>query len=789
MYVHIFRNNQMNRLTILICCTFLSLPISSYCQQPLYKDASQSVALRTQDLIKRMTLKEKVGQLLSPLGWEMYERQGNKVKVSQKFNDIVAEKQIGMLWATFRADPWTQKTLKTGLNPEMAAEAANELQRYMLKNTRLGIPIFLAEEAPHGHMAIGTTVFPTGIGQASTWNPSLLEKMAECVSKEVRLQGAHISYGPVLDLSRDPRWSRVEESYGEDPVLTGTLAASIIKGLGAGKLSDPYSTIATLKHFVAYAIPEGGHNGAAASVGERELREYYLPPFQSAVNAGAKSIMAAYNSIDGIPCSSNSFLLTDILIKEWGFKGFTVSDLGSIEGIKGSHRIARDYTEAAILALKAGLNADLGGNAYPNLIEAVKNGRIEERFIDTAVFRVLRLKFEMGLFEHPFVNPQKAKKEINTQEQLLLSRQVARESIILLENKNNILPLKKGIKVAIAGPNADNVYNMLGDYTAPQAKGNVITILQGLRSKLSDQQVSYVKGCSIRDTTENTIPQAIAAAKEADVIIAVVGGSSARDFKTEYATTGAAIATAQTIGDMESGEGFDRSTLDLLGKQMDLLKALKKTGKPLVIIYIQGRPLNMNWAAENADALLCAWYPGQEGGSAVADILFGDYNPAGRLPLSVPRSVGQIPIHYNRKSLLDHRYVEEEATPRYAFGYGKSYTTFAYHDLNIRKSTTKGTYRVSFTLQNTGPYDGDEVAQLYLKNQFASTAQPIRQLKRFARINLKAGASKLVEFELTADDLSIINIEMKKVFEPRSTFTIMIGSASDKIQLEKQLEI
>lgn len=652
MYVHIFRNNQMNRLTILICCTFLSLPISSYCQQPLYKDASQSVALRTQDLIKRMTLKEKVGQLLSPLGWEMYERQGNKVKVSQKFNDIVAEKQIGMLWATFRADPWTQKTLKTGLNPEMAAEAANELQRYMLKNTRLGIPIFLAEEAPHGHMAIGTTVFPTGIGQASTWNPSLLEKMAECVSKEVRLQGAHISYGPVLDLSRDPRWSRVEESYGEDPVLTGTLAAAIIKGLGAGKLSDPYSTIATLKHFVAYAIPEGGHNGAAASVGERELREYYLPPFQSAVNAGAKSIMAAYNSIDGIPCSSNSFLLTDILIKEWGFKGFTVSDLGSIEGIKGSHRIARDYTEAAILALKAGLNADLGGNAYPNLIEAVKNGRIEERFIDTAVFRVLRLKFEMGLFEHPFVNPQKAKKEINTQEQLLLSRQVARESIILLENKNNILPLKKGIKVAIAGPNADNVYNMLGDYTAPQAKGNVITILQGLRSKLSDQQVSYVKGCSIRDTTENTIPQAIAAAKEADVIIAVVGGSSARDFKTEYATTGAAIATDKTIGDMESGEGFDRSTLDLLGKQMDLLKALKKTGKPLVIIYIQGRPLNMNWAAENADALLCAWYPGQEGGSAVADILFGDYNPAGRLPLSVPRSVGQIPIHYNRKSRL-----------------------------------------------------------------------------------------------------------------------------------------
>ncbi|MBB2148591.1 glycoside hydrolase family 3 N-terminal domain-containing protein [Pedobacter gandavensis] len=775
----------MNRLGLLTCCFFLSAPLTAFCQQPLYKDANQPIALRTKDLIQRMTLKEKVGQLLSPLGWEMYERQGNQVKVSQKFKELVKEKQIGMLWATFRADPWTQKTLANGLNPEMSAQAANELQRYMLTNTRLGIPIFLAEEAPHGHMAIGTTVFPTGIGQASTWNPALLKNMAESVAKEVRLQGGHISYGPVLDLSRDPRWSRVEESYGEDPVLTGKLAASIITGLGAGKLENPYSTIATLKHFVAYAIPEGGHNGAAASVGERELREYFLPPFQSAINAGAKSIMAAYNSIDGIPCSSNSFLLTDILRKEWGFKGFTVSDLGSIEGIKGSHRIARDYTEAAVLAVSAGLDADLGGNAYPNLIAAVAQGKIEERLIDTAVSRILRLKFEMGLFEHPFVIPQKAKKEIKTKENINLSRQVARESIILLENKNSVLPLKKGIKVAVVGPNADNVYNMLGDYTAPQPEGSVTTVLQGIRSKLSASAVSYVKGCAIRDTTDTNIPQALAAAEAADVVIAVVGGSSARDFKTEYAATGAAITTVSTISDMESGEGFDRATLDLLGKQMDLLRALKKTGKPLIVVYIQGRPLNMNWAKENADALICAWYPGQEGGSAIADVLFGDYNPAGRLPISVPRSVGQIPIHYNRKSPLDHRYVEEEATPLYPFGYGKSYTTFTYDQLNISK--TEGSYKVSFTLKNTGTVDGEEVAQLYLKNQFASTSQPIKQLKNFERVKLKAGASKLVEFVLSTDELSIINKDMKKVFEPNSTFTIMIGSASDNIHLTKQI--
>ncbi|WP_316748849.1 glycoside hydrolase family 3 N-terminal domain-containing protein [Pedobacter gandavensis] len=777
----------MNRRSLLTYCALFPLSLTAFSQQPLYKDASQPIEIRTKNLIHRMTLKEKVGQLLSPLGWEMYEKQGNKVKVSQKFKDLVAEKQIGMLWATFRADPWTQKTLATGLNPEMSAEAANELQRYMLKNTRLGIPIFLAEEAPHGHMAIGTTVFPTGIGQAATWNQNLLKTMSGVVAKEVRLQGAHISYGPVLDLSRDPRWSRVEESYGEDPVLTGKLATAIITGLGAGKLADPYSTIATLKHFVAYAIPEGGHNGAAASVGERELREYFLPPFQAAVKAGARSIMAAYNSIDGIPCSSNSFLLTDILIKEWGFKGFTVSDLGSIEGIKGSHRIARDYTEAATLAISAGLDADLGGNAYPNLIAAVEKGKVEARFIDTAVSRILRLKFEMGLFEHPFVNTQKAKKEIKTKESIGLSRQVARESIILLENKNSILPLKKGLKVAVVGPNADNVYNMLGDYTSPQAEGSVITVLQGLRSKLSDAQVTYVKGCAIRDTTNTNIPEAVSAAAASDVIIAVVGGSSARDFKTEYAATGAAIASIETVSDMESGEGFDRATLDLLGKQMELLRALKKTGKPLIVIYIQGRPLNMNWAKENADALLCAWYPGQEGGAAVADVLFGDYNPAGRLPISIPRSVGQIPVHYNRKSPLDHRYVEEEATPLYAFGYGKSYTSFAYDQLNISKADPNGNYKVSFTLKNSGAYDGDEVVQLYLKNQFASTSQPVKQLKNFDRITLKSGASKLVEFVLTRDDLSVINKDMKKVFEPNSTFTILIGSGADQIQLQKQL--
>ncbi|QQT25797.1 glycoside hydrolase family 3 N-terminal domain-containing protein [Sphingobacterium spiritivorum] len=777
----------MRKLSVAIYALLLSVPLPLAAQKPVYKDASQSVEIRTRDLIQRMTLEEKVGQLLCPLGWEMYERKGNTATVSQKFKDIVASKHIGMLWATFRADPWTQKTIANGLDPQLSAEAANALQKYVIENTRLGIPVFLAEEAPHGHMAIGTTVFPTGIGQASTWNPALLQKMSATVAKEVRQQGAHISYGPVLDLSRDPRWSRVEESYGEDPVLTGTLAAAIVKGLGSGKLADPFATIPTLKHFVAYGIPEGGHNGSAASVGERELREYFLPPFQSAVAAGAKSVMAAYNSVDGIPCSSNKFLLTDILRQEWNFNGFTVSDLGSIEGIKGSHRVAKDHKQAAILAIEAGLDTDLGGNAYFKLIEAVKNGEIQENSINQAVSRVLALKFEMGLFEKPFVEAKTAKKEVKTEANIALSRQVARESIVLLENKNNILPLRKDVKVAIVGPNADNVYNMLGDYTAPQPDGAVTTVRQAISARLPKAQVSYAKGCAIRDTTNSDIAAAVAVAQQSDVIVAVVGGSSARDFKTEYISTGAAVASDKNVSDMESGEGFDRSTLDLLGRQMELLKALKQTGKPIIVIYIQGRPLNMNWAATQADALLCAWYPGQEGGHAIADILFGDYNPAGKMPLSVPRSVGQIPIHYNRKSPLDHRYVEEAATPLYAFGYGKSYSAFEYKDLKIQKDNKD--YRVSFVLSNTGKYDGDEVPQLYIRNQYASVSQPVQQLKHFERVHLKTGESKTVSFILTEDDLSIINAQMKKVLEPGSSFKIRIGSASDDVRLQQDLDL
>jgi beta-glucosidase len=767
----------------------LSILQTNQAQSPLkYKDSTLSIQERTSDLLQRMTLEEKVGQLLCPLGWEMYLKQGEDITCSEKFKQLVKKENAGMLWAVYRADPWTKKTLENGLNPELAAKAGNALQRYVIENTRLGIPIFLAEECPHGHMAIGTTVFPTGIGLASTWSSKLLEEIGAVISKEIRLQGGHIGFGPILDLARDPRWSRVEETYGEDPVLCAVMGAAFVKGAGGGDLAKRYSILSTLKHFTAYGIPEGGQNGNMSFIGMRELHENFLPPFKTAIQAGALSVMTGYNAIDGIPCTSNSYLLTDVLRKDWNFKGFTISDLGSIEGLKENHHIARTIEEASVLAAKAGLDVDLGGNAFVSLIGAVKNGHIPVSVIDSSVCRVLRMKFKMGLFEHPFVNPATAKQEVRSAAHIALAHKAAQESVVLLKNKNHVLPLNKdNLKIAVIGPNADNIYNMLGDYTAPQDRQNIKTVLDGIKSKVKDSQVEYVKGCAIRDTLHTTIDPAVAAAQRADVVVIVVGGSSARDFKTSYLETGAAVTSKDNISDMESGEGFDRATLDLMGKQIDLLKAVKATGKPVIVVYIEGRPLNMNWASENADALLCAWYPGQEGGTAIADILFGDYNPAGRLPISVPRSVGQLPVYYNKKNPEGHDYVEIPLSPLYSFGYGLSYSKFQYSDLQVVKKE-KDEFEVSFTVQNTGGYDGDEVAQLYLRDEYASTVQPIKQLKHFERIFIKKGEKEKITFLVNHDDLTIINPKMEQVIEP-GIFKVMVGASSDDIRLNSTLQV
>ncbi|WP_315320567.1 glycoside hydrolase family 3 N-terminal domain-containing protein [Segatella oulorum] len=745
-----------------------------------YQNAKLPTTQRVADLLRRMTLDEKIGQLRCLLGWEDYTLNGHQVYPSEKFKKELTDGHIGMLWATFRADPWTKKSLANGLTPVLAAQTANALQRYAIENTRLGIPLLFAEEAPHGHMAIGTTVFPTGLGLAATWSTDIAEAIGKVIARQIRQQGAHVSFGPVLDITRDPRWSRVEESMGEDPVLTANMGAAMVKGLGGGQHSQPNATIPTLKHFVGYGTTEGGQNGCQTMGGLRDVRQNFFLPFQKAIEAGATAIMTSYNSLDGVPSTANPWLYTDVLRRQWKFNGLVISDLYSIDGLWHTHHVAHTLTEAAALALNAGVDIDLGGRAYQNLAKAVAKGWVKESTIDSACARVLQKKFEMGLFEHPFV-PVNAAKNINYAADKAVALKAAQQAITLLKNESHILPLNKNYKIALVGPNANNIYNQLGDYTAPQSETNIKTVLMGLQTKIPTQQIRYVQGCAIRDTTNSTIDEAVAAAKWADVVVAVVGGSSARDFKTQYQATGAAETNARQMSDMESGEGYDRATLSLLGRQEELLAAMKQTGKPLVICYIEGRPLLKNWAAQHANALLTAYYPGQEGGQAIADALFGDINPAGRLPISVPAHVGQLPCYYNKRLPAPHDYVEMSAAPQYAFGYGLSYTTFRYANLNVEQRGSNR-FHITFEVSNTGDRNGEEVAQLYLHDQVASVVQPMLQLKHFARIFIPKGATKQVAFDLLPTDFTFIGADMQPTLEPRS-IDIGIGSASNNLLL------
>lgn len=775
-------------------------------ETPVYKQASRPVEERVADLLSRMTVEEKIAQLRCPLGWQMYNKTSQKtVEPSQLFRDMMDKAPIGSYWAVLRADPWTQKTLETGLYPELAAKAINSLQRYAVEKTRLGIPIFFAEETPHGHMAIGTTVYPTGLCCASTWNPDLMYRMGDAMGKEVRSQGGNVGYGPVLDVAREPRWSRMEEGFGEDPWLASVLGPAVVRGL-QGDAADGRHVYCTPKHLAAYGVPEGGHNGGGVYVGERMLRSQLLLPFEKAVKNGAATVMTSYNQVDGVPCTSNKRLLTDMLRGEWGFDGFVYSDLYSIEVIQ-SLGAARDTAQAASLALKAGLDMDLGGDAYgKHLKNELDKGAISMADIDRAVANVLRLKFRQGLFENPYVDPKRAKTTCRSAEHMVIAEQVAEEGTVLLKN-DGVLPLSRSLcRIAVIGPNADTPYNQLGDYTAPQAREAIHTVLDGVKAAAGDKtEVVYAKGCAVRDTTTADIPAAVRAAESADAVVLVVGGSSARDFRTKYIATGAAIASKEVL-DMDCGEGFDRSTLDLLGKQEQLIDAVaavtKKNRKPLIIVYIEGRTLLMNNASEKADALLTAWYPGEQGGKAIASILFGDANPSGRLPVSIPRSVGQLPVYYSAGKQRD--YMDFTSEPLYPFGYGLSYTTFEYSGLKIEKLSSSAVgmtsdiglmmdaspavAKVTVNVKNTGSRDGSEVVQLYVHDRAASVAQPPLQLRAFEKISLKAGESRDVTFTLGFDELSIIGLDMKRVLEA-GEFDIMVGASSQDIRQKGILKI
>ena len=768
---------------------------------------------KVEALLSRMTLEEKCGQLTCPIGFNFYGKDGDSLWLADDFLGRMDTLPLGSCWAVLRADPWSRKTVETGLHPRESAQLLNMMQCHAMENTRLGIPLLFCEEMPHGHMAVGTTVFPTGIGQASTWDPALLEQMGEVMGREVRMQGAQVGYGPVLDIARDPRWSRVEETMGEDPYLSGTLGAAIVKGMQK-------NVCATLKHLAAYGIPQGGHNAATAEVGQNRLMTDYLPSFEKAVyEGGAKSVMTSYNTIDGVPCSANEWLLQEVLRHSWEFKGVVFSDLNAVNAIYATQHVAADPAEAAALALKAGVDIDLGGYNYGGYLkEALQRSLVTEIDIDRAVRHVLQLKYDLGLFDNPYVDEAMAELEVGTKENAQLAKQVALESAVLLKN-DGILPFGEQFKrVAVIGPNADNMYNQLGDYTAPQDPEHIVTILEGIRDK-GRAEVTYAKGCAIRDENDADIDEAVRIAKVADVVVLVVGGSSARDFKTSYEETGAAIVN-ESVSDMDCGEGYDRSSLKLLGMQEELMQRIYATGKPVVTVYIQGRPLDMTLANEKSNALLTLWYPGMEGGSALADILWGDYNPAGRLPISIPRSVGQIPVYYSQPQTGD--YVEESAKPLFPFGYGLSYTQFEYSDLKVEvvsaidsnhtasarndMAETRSTMSfqqgnvgwkesmvdticvVSCTVKNIGPCDGDDVVQLYVRDEVASVAPASKLLKGFQRVYINKGETKQVDFYLTERDLSVYSKEKGWYVEP-GEITIMVGGSSENAVLSRSLEV
>ncbi|MEX3616520.1 glycoside hydrolase family 3 N-terminal domain-containing protein [Paenibacillus glucanolyticus] len=747
-----------------------------------YQDSSKPIAERVEHLLGLMTTKEKVGQLVQPFGWKTYEVKEGRITLADSFKEQVKDGGVGSLYGTLRADPWTGVTLETGLSPREGAEAVNQIQRYAIENSRLGIPILIGEECSHGHMAIGGTVFPVPLSIGSTWNVELYRDMCRAVALETRSQGGAVTYSPVLDVVRDPRWGRTEECFGEDPYLISEYAVASVEGLQGESLDSPSSVAATLKHFVGYGSSEGGRNAGPVHMGTRELMEVDMLPFRKAVEAGAASIMPAYNEIDGVPCTVNTELLGDILRKEWGFEGMVITDCGAIDMLASGHDTAEDGMDAAVQALSAGIDMEMSGEMFGKYLQtAIEQNKLEASVLDEAVRRVLTLKFKLGLFESPYVEPQIAEEVIGSEQHVELARQLAAEGIVLLKNEGKALPLPKdGGVIAVIGPNADQGYNQLGDYTSPQPPASVVTVLDGVRAKLGDvpDRVLYAPGCRIKDDSREGFEFALACADQADTVVLVLGGSSARDFGegTIDLRTGASKVTDDALSDMDCGEGIDRMTLQLSGVQLEMAQEIHKLGKRMIVVYINGRPIAEPWIDNHADAILEAWYPGQEGGHAIADILFGDVNPSGKLTLSIPKDVGQLPVYYNGKRSRGKRYLEEDSQPRYPFGYGLSYTEFSYSDIKLSSDVIGigETAVVTVNVTNSGTREGSEVVQLYVSDVASKYTRPACELKGFRKISLKAGEKRKIEFTIGAEQLQYIGQDYKQVVEP-GLFRIMVG--------------
>jgi beta-glucosidase len=759
---------------------------------PAYKNPARAPEKRVKDLLPRLTLEEKAAQMMCV--WQekkdkLVDAEGNfdLAKSKAAFRKGLGLGQVGRpsdAGAPSSA-PWMGRTAR------QMAELTNAIQKFFLKHSRLGIPVVFHEECLHGHAARDATNFPQPIGLGATFNPALVERLFTMTAYEARVRGTHQALTPVVDVARDPRWGRVEETYGEDPYLNTRLGIAAVRGFqGDATFKDKKHLMATLKHFAAHGQPESGQNCAPVNVSERVLRETFLHPFRDVLReAGAVSVMASYNEIDGVPSHANQWLLRDVLRKEWGFKGFIVSDYYAIWELSHrpdthGHNVAADKKEACKLAVEAGVNIELPDpDCYLHLVELVRKGLLKEKQLDELVAPLLQWKFQMGLFDDPYVDPDEADRVVGCAAHRELALQAARESITLLKNENHLAPLDPAqLKtIAVIGPNAHRP--LLGGYSgAPQ---HPVTVLEGIQAKLGDRvKVLHAEGCKITvggnwqqdevmasDPVEDRkqIAEAVAVAKQADVIILAIGGNEQ--------------TSREAWGRNHLG---DRTSLDLVGRQDELVEAMLATDKPVLVFLFNGRPLSITQVAQRVPVVFECWYLGQECGRAVADVLFGEVNPGGKLPISIPRSVGHLPAFYNHKPSARRGYLWDDVSPLFAFGFGLSYTTFKLQNVRLAKQkiTRTGSTHVLVDVTNTGKRAGSEVVQMYIRDRVSSVTRPVKELKGFQKVWLRPGETTTLELKITPESLAFYDVNMKYVVEP-GEFEVMVGNSSRDADLQK----
>lgn len=747
---------------------------------PVYKDATRPIPERVEDLLKRMTLEEKVAQMITVWNSKPSVMDAQLQIDPAKFRTVYPH-GLGQFARPSDSKGPASPRLEKGRDPRQTVELVNAVQRYAVTQTRLGIPVLFHEEGLHGYAALGATSFPQAIALASSWDPALVREVNAVTAREIRARGVHLALTPVVDIARDPRWGRFEETFGEDPYLVGELGVAAVEGLqGINKARQlaPGKVFATLKHLTGHGQPESGTNVGPAPVSERELRSNFFIPFEQVVKrTGISAVMPSYNEIDGLPSHSNKWLLTDVLRGEWGFNGVVVSDYYAIEQMADIHHIAADNAAAAVRALQAGVDQDLPeGAAYKNLVAAVQAKRVPVASIDAAVRRILDVKFRAGLFEKPYADAAEAAAVTNNAEARTLARKAAVRSMVLLKN-DGVLPLTLGTTpqtIAVIGPSAD-VARLGGYYGQPPT---TISILQGIKERAGARaNVVFAQGVKITENDDwwadnvkladpaanrKLIAEAVAIAQKADRIVLTLGD------------------TEQT-----SREGWannhlgDRSSLDLIGEQQELFDALRALDKPIVVILINGRPASTVKISREANAIIEGWYLGEQTGHAVADVVFGDASPGGKLPVTIPRNAGQLPMFYNAKPTARRGYLFDTTDPLYPFGFGLSYTTFdlSAPRLSAARIGAAGTVQVSVDVRNTGTRAGDETVQLYVRDRVSSVTRPVKELKGFQRVTLQPGEKRTVTLTLSASALALWNADMKRVVEP-GEFDIMTGANS-----------